>query len=311
MDISGRLLSPQELLQANQAAREGVKQQPAHVPTPLKGSVSQLYTQITGQAYTPSTPAGNALPKISLDTPSPAAPAKIYERSPHHNPKAFVPHYSITAYHESGIYRTAEDPYAVGAITNPNKSDDLGGKTYGTYQFESFVYRNGDKRSAQAVENSTLMRFLKSDKNPFGPELLTIARSKGVASSAFDTAWKQLAKTQNKAFGTAQQQFLEIDKKDTAAAFFDRANIAPNVRSNPELFDLALGTSNQFDSLAEGMADHLATLQKKAGRSFTAKEVGVALSNYKLEHITSLFKSSPDAWAGVKARFKAERAIFQ
>lgn len=100
-------------------------------------------------------------------------------------------------------------------------------------------------------------------------------------------------------------------KKDTANAFFDRAKISPSARKNPELFDLVLGTSNQFDSLAEGMADRLAALQKKAGRSFTAKEIGVALSTDKLNRVSSLFKSSPNAWAGVKARFKAERAIFQ
>lgn len=309
MDISGRLRSPQELLQANQRARNAKLS--AQPPTPLKGSVSELYTQITGQKPYLSTPTGKALPQLSLDTSAAAAPTKIYKRSPYHDPQAFVPQYSITAYHESGVYRTAEDPYAVGAITNPDKSDDLGGKTYGTYQFESFVYRNGDRRSERFVENSTLMRFLKSDKNPFGPELLAIARSKGAASSAFDNAWKQLAKTQNKAFGTAQQQFLESDKKATANAFFDRANIAPGARANPELFDLVLGTSNQFDSLAEGMADRLAALQKKAGRSFSAKEIGVALSNDKLSRISSLFKSSPDAWDGVRARFKAERAIFQ
>ncbi len=307
MDVSGRLRSPQELLQANQ--RVQATAQPI-APTPLKGSVSQIYEQMTGRSYQ-ITPTGKALPQLSFNAPSTTPPAKIYERSSHHDPQAFVPSYSITAYHESGIYRTAEDPYAVGAITNPSKSDDLGGKTYGTYQFESFVYSNGNKRSENFVENSTLMRFLKSDKNPFGPELLAIARSKGVASSAFDTAWKQLAKTQNKAFGNAQQQFLEIDKKDTAAAFFDRANISSSARKNPELFDLVLGTSNQFDSLAEGMADRLAALQKKAGRSFSAKEIGVALSNDKLSRISSLFKSSPDAWDGVTARFKAERAIFQ
>ncbi len=246
-----------------------------------------------------------------LPTTGASQAAKIYERSVHHDATAFIPKYSITAYHESGEYRTTKDPYAVGAISNPTQKQDLGGKTYGSYQFESFVYRNGKSRSEAAVAGSTLMRFLKSSKNPFGPQLLAIAKSKGVASTAFDNAWKQLATTRNQAFGKAQQSFLETDKLATVNAFFDKANIQASVRKDPELFDLIVGTTNQFDSLADGMAEHLKSLQKKAGKSFSVKEVGVALSKYKLDNISSLFKSSPKAWVGVKARFKAEQAIFQ
>ena len=55
---------------------------------------------------------------------------KLYERSPNHDEDKFVPAFAMAAFHESGIYRKPDDPYAVGAISKPSLRQDLGGKSY-------------------------------------------------------------------------------------------------------------------------------------------------------------------------------------
>lgn len=301
------LMTPQELFQSQNAQNASpAGQAPAQ---PAKAAVSQLYQALTGDTFSASklpASAGSATSQVAFAE----TPQVQYQVSPHHRTDAFAPAYAITAYHESGVYRTEKDPYAVGAITTPSKRQDLGGKTYGTYQFESYIYKNGDRHSQSRVENSTLMRFLKSPGNPFGEALLKVARQEGLASSAFDKAWKELAQNQNKAFGLAQQTFFEHEARQKVDAFFDRAGIQGAARQSPELVDLVMGTLNQFGGLANKMADHLQAKQAEADRSFSAREVGMTLSDYKLSRVTSLFKSSPGAWAGVRARFQAERKVF-
>lgn len=306
------LQSPQEI--QKKAQQNALQAARPFAPDPAKNAVSQLAQQwlSDGSVLSPLAQ-GGAAPQWGLDlddAPAEVVPTKIYQRSSHHDDKAFVPRYSLMAYHESGQYRTANDPYAVGAITNPRRDQDKGGKTYGTYQFETYVYRDGSMRSAKAVENSTLMRFLKDPKNPFGSDLLAIARKEGVASAAFDKAWKSLAQKQNKAFGLAQQRFVEADTQTRVESFFKRANLSPEMQARPEVRDIVIGTTNQFGS-ANKMADHLHALQKSKKRPLTVEEIGVALSDYKLARIPSLFKSSPRAWNGVKNRFQAEKAFFQ
>ena len=223
-----------------------------------------------------------------------------------------MPKYSITAYYESGSYRKENDPYSVGAITRPRRDQDKGGKTYGAYQFETYIYRDGTQHEKESwVKNSTLQRFLRSPNNPFGPQLRAVADRHGVASDAFDAAWKELANTQNRAFGLAQQAFLEEDKMDDVERFFDRANVSSTARQDEQLMDLTLGTLNLLGSLAKGVADHVKATQEEAGRPLSVKEIAVVMSDYKHANVSSNFKSSPGAHDGIRARYRSERAIFE
>ncbi len=236
--------------------------------------------------------------------------------SPHHDESKFVPTYRATAQSESDKYRTKDDPYAVGAISKPNKDEDLGGKTYGTYQFESYVYRDGTHASDALRDNSTVIRFINWDKNPFGAELKVVLKASGVASDAFDKKWAELTKRDNKGFGKAQQDFLLIDAKAKVDAFFDRAEIDPAARKDARLFDVVLGTLNQYFKLADGMADYIAATQKAAmekpgGKKLTADQIGVALQDYKWGKVSTHFKSSPKAHEGIRNRVNREGALFE
>lgn len=233
----------------------------------------------------------------------------LYGHSQHHDEKKFVPSFPMTAYHESGSYRTKNDPYAVGAVTNPKKKDDLGGKTYGVYQFETFVHEGGDTKSA-AAKGSTAMRFARWEKNPFGKQLLPVAEQKGVASAEFDALWKKLATKHNKAFGKAQQDFLRHDKGKKVITWMKRAQLSNTVQADDGFFDLVLGTLNQLGS-ANSMADHIAAEQKREGRKYTVNEAAQMLIDQKIVSIPTRFRRSPGAHAGVRNRYKAEKKAFK
>ncbi|MBT9544855.1 MAG: hypothetical protein IV090_05650 [Candidatus Sericytochromatia bacterium] len=258
-------------------------------------------------------PAAPKPPAEVPDKPAPAAKPRsgaMYQRSRYHDDSKFVPQFPMAAFHESGVYRRDWDPYAVGAISRPKKGDDLGGKTYGTYQFESSVYIDGTSRGGKGGAGSTLSRFINDPANPFGSHLKAAAQKYGLASKAFDALWTKFAREHNQAFGLAQEAFVHKDKGDNVQRFMDLAKLSPEVRQDPRIQDLIMGTTNHVGELADGAARHLAGLQERAGRKFSANEIGKALADYKETKISSWFRSSPGAHAGIENRFEAEGRQF-
>ena len=234
---------------------------------------------------------------------------RLYGHSKYHDDKKFVPSFPMMAYHESGSYRTKDDPYAVGAVTNPKKKDDLGGKTYGVYQFESFVH-SGQKNQTKAAAGSTVMRFIRWEKNPFRKQLQTVVDKHGVASVEFDALWQSLSTKHNKDFGKAQQAFIRHDKGRKVIPWMKRAKLSAEVQADDAFFDLVLGTLNQTGGLANSTADHLAAVQQQEGRSLSIKEAANMLIDHKISKIPSWFKKSPNAHKGIHNRYKAEKKAF-
>ncbi|MBM76554.1 MAG: hypothetical protein CMK59_14195 [Proteobacteria bacterium] len=234
---------------------------------------------------------------------------RLYGHSKYHDEEKFVPSFPMMAYHESGKYRSKNDPYAVGAVTNPKKNDDLGGKTYGIYQFESFVHSGGNHKS-KAAKGSTVMRFVRWEKNPFGKQMQTIVDKHGIASLEFDALWQTLAAKQNNDFGKAQQDFIRHDKGQKVIPWMKRAKLSDKVQADDAFFDLVLGTLNQTGGLANKTADHIAAMQKKEGRYFSVKEAANILIDHKISNIPNWFKSSPDAHKGILNRYTAEKKAF-
>lgn len=230
-------------------------------------------------------------------------------RSASHDPAAFVPKYRATAYSESDEYRRKADPYAVGAITRPDAEDDDGGKTYGTYQFESFVYKDGSRKSDNAVTGSTVLRFVNWPQNPYHEQLAAVVKEHGVASEEFDALWTQLTRDDNKGFGQAQERFLEHDVGAKVTQFFESAKVPAALRTDPDLYDVVIGTLNQYSGLANGFATQLAARIAKMS-SPTADAVGAALQDIKRGSVETNFKSSPNAWDGINARIDREAALF-
>ncbi|PIQ29215.1 hypothetical protein COW36_17490 [bacterium (Candidatus Blackallbacteria) CG17_big_fil_post_rev_8_21_14_2_50_48_46] len=254
--------------------------------------------------------APTAAPDKPTSAPSSTPSGPMYQRSRYHDATKFVPRFPMAAFHESGVYRKEGDPYAVGAISKPKKSDDLGGKTYGTYQFESSVYLDGSSRGNRGGAGSTLSAFINDPANPFGPHLKAAAQKYGLASKPFDALWTKFSREYNQEFGQAQEAFVLKDKGDNVQRFMDKAQLSPEVRQDSRIVDLIMGTTNHVGDLADSAATYIANRQRQLGRPMTANEVGKAIAEYKETKITSWFRSSPGAHAGIENRFEAEARAF-
>ena len=258
----------------------------------------------------------NGLPATGRVDPQTVAAMRgdkyIYGYSMNHDPEKFVPKYAMTAYHESNDMRNSADPYATGAITHPDRKTDPGGKTYGTYQFESYTYPGGDSAGEKKVAGSTVARFANWEGNPYAKQFQEVIAKHGIGSAEFDALWTKLSTTQNQGFGGAQERFLEHDKEDEVHAMFDKLGASPEARKDPRLFDLLMGTTNQIGNLANGVAADVAAQQKKNGKPFNADELGRAVIDDKIANVNRFFASSKQATKdGVRARFNDERTVFE
>lgn len=237
--------------------------------------------------------------------------AYLYGYSWNHDPSKFVPKYPMTAYHESGVYRRQSDPYAVGAIARPKKEDDPGGKTYGSYQFESYTYNDGTNAGAKSVAGSTVGRFSSWKDNPYGKQFKEVIDKHGIGSAEFDALWTRLSTEDNLAFGRAQESFLELDKADEVAAMFDRMGASQDVRKDSRLVDLLMGTTNHIGNLAKGVGDRVKAAQDARKTPFTADELGRAIIDDKKASVNGHFSSaSQDTRNSITARYDAERTQF-
>ena len=235
----------------------------------------------------------------------------IFGYSFSHDPGKFVPKYAMTAYHESNDMRTAADPYATGCITHPDRKTDPGGQTYGTYQFESYTYPGGESAGKDKVAGSTVSRFANWKDNPYGQQLKAVIAKNGIGSAEFDAAWKQLAAEHNREFGQAQEAFLEFDKAAKVKAIFDELGASEEVRKDPRLVDLMIGTTNQLGGLSDTVAKDVKAQQTKSGKPFNADQLARAVIDDKIEHVDSFFSSSKkDTRDGVRARYNDERTVF-
>jgi hypothetical protein len=81
------------------------------------------------------------------------------------------------------------------------------------------------------------------------------------------------------------------------------------LRKDPDLYDLAMGTINQYGSL---LGTIQAEVAKKIGamKAPTAADVGRAIQDVKEPNVEANFKSSPNAWQGVHDRITRERSLF-
>lgn len=235
----------------------------------------------------------------------------MFGYSYNHDPDKFVPKYAMTAYHESNDMRTAADPYATGCITHPDAETDPGGKTYGTYQFESYTYPGGTNAGKDQVAGSTVSRFAGWKGNPYGAQLQAVIAKHGVGSAEFDAVWQKMSAEHNREFGMAQEAFLEFDQGAKVKAMFDKVGASEEARKDPRLFDLMLGTANQLGGLADRVAGDVARQQDKSGKKFNADELGRAVIDDKLQNVDRFFASSKqDTRDGVRARYNDERTVF-
>lgn len=205
----------------------------------------------------------------------------------------FVPRYPMTAESESSVFRTQRDPYAVGAISSGK--GDLGGKSYGVYQFAS----------NEAV-SSALRDFVNWPKNTLGSHL---KKAGTLRSVEFDGAWRALALSNNREFGLVQENFAREVMWAPLIEKFTKYSTVDLTKRSDKLVDLVIGTVNQYGGLVQGIAKYVAD---NGGNSLSDNQVGILMQNYKLANVERHFRSSSAAvHRGIKNRIIRERKAFE
>lgn len=181
---------------------------------------------------------------------------------------------------------------------NGGAGGDLGGASYGTYQFASYlptVMSNGKARPS--AKNSPVLQFVKNSK--YKDKFANLEP----ATAAFDAKWKEIASTSSKEFKDDQHDYVKRKYYDVAIANLQRVGLDLS-KYGPAVQDLIWSGAVQF-----GPANITAFKETLTGKSqLTDRDIVTIVSEWKIKNVDTLFKSSSEGIrAGVKARYQAEK----
>ncbi|MFK3648950.1 XVIPCD domain-containing protein [Lysobacter enzymogenes] len=175
-----------------------------------------------------------------------------------------------------------------GAATVSTGNGDHGGVSYGAYQLSS---RAG-----------TLREYLQQSDYRDRFAGLT------PATPAFNARWKELART-DPGFAADQHEYIksshyEAERDRLKARGIDLRDRGPAVQ------DALWSTSVQLRTLTPGIVEK--GLKEKFGPDYrldrlSDRDIVEAIQDYKLHHTERLFRSSPEAWEGLRNRARHEK----
>ena len=196
--------------------------------------------------------------------------------------------YAVENWHLGQTSASHESGSGGAGIVSSGKGDH-GGVSYGTYQL--------------STTTGTLKEYL--DQSSYGPRFSGLTP----ATPAFDARWKELAKTDH-GFATDQQTFIgkshyDVEKNALKAEGVDLSGRGRAVQ------DALWSTSVQFRTLTPTI--FAKGLEEKFGKGYelsklSDKDIVEAAQDYKINHNSSLFKSSPDLQPALLKRANAEKA---
>jgi hypothetical protein len=175
---------------------------------------------------------------------------------------------------------------------------DLGGASYGTYQFASFlpaVMNTGKARPS--AKNSPVIQFLNTSK--FKDKFAGLEP----ATAAFDAKWTEIANTFKAEFKNEQHDYIQKKYYNVAISNLQRQGL-DMTKYGPAVQDLVWSGAVQF-----GPANISAFTESLSGKSIlTDKDIVTLVSEWKINNVATLFKSSSaDIKAGVKSRYQSEK----
>lgn len=181
---------------------------------------------------------------------------------------------------------------------NGAAGNDLGGASYGVYQFASFLpatMRNG--RARPSPKNSPVLQYISRSK--FAKEFEGLEP----ATSAFDSKWAEVASRNGAEFKDDQHDYVKKKYYDVMVANLSRSGI-DLAKYGPAVQDLVWSTAVQFGpSRTSIFTDPL-----KNKSDLTDTDIVNLVSEYKIASVDTLFRSSgQDIKAGVKNRFNEEK----
>ena len=181
---------------------------------------------------------------------------------------------------------------------NGKASGDLGGASYGTYQLASYLPATmGNGKARPSAKNSPVLNFIASSKFRDKFDGLT------PATPEFDAAWRQVASTNTKDFKDDQHDYIKRKYYDVAVANLQR-NGLDLTKYGPAVQDLIWSGAVQF-----GPGNIKAFTETIKGKPLlTDKDIVLLVSEWKINNVDSLFKSStPNIRTGVKSRYESEK----
>ena len=181
---------------------------------------------------------------------------------------------------------------------NGGAEGDLGGASYGTYQFASYLpatMKNGKARSSS--KNSPVIQFINNSK--FKDKFAGLEP----ATAAFDAKWKEIATTFVNDFKNEQHDYIQKKYYDVAIANLQRQGL-DMTKYGPAVQDLIWSGAVQF-----GPANTRAFTEALRDKStLTDKDIVTLVSEWKINNVDIMFKSSTaDIRAGVKSRYQSEK----
>lgn len=186
-----------------------------------------------------------------------------------------------------------------GTINSYANSGDLGGASYGTYQFASYLPETMPNGKARPyAKKSPLKDYLNvskfSDKfNGLDP-----------ATASFDSMWKSIASSNPNEFNKDQHDFVQAKYYDVMIASLKRKGL-DLTSFGPGVQDLVWSTAVQ---LGPNRTD-IFTVPLEGKQQLTDRDIIELVSNYKINNVNTFFKSSSSSvQSGVKTRWQSEKS---
>ena len=181
---------------------------------------------------------------------------------------------------------------------NGAASGDLGGASYGTYQFASFLPPvMGNGRSRSSSKGSPLEQYLRNSK--FKNEFAGLEP----ATAQFDAKWKQVAAANAKEFKDDQHDYIKRKYYDVMVASLQRVGL-DLTKYGPAVQDLIWSTAVQFGPARTSIF----SIPLKGKSELTDKDIVNIVSEYKINNVNELFRSSSESIRnGVKQRYVGEK----
>ncbi len=181
---------------------------------------------------------------------------------------------------------------------NGGAGGDLGGASYGTYQFASFLpplMKNGQPR--ESAKNSPVLQFLNNSK--FKDKFAGLEP----ATASFDAKWKEISSSFRADFKKEQHDYIEKKYYKTALSNLSRQGLDLS-GYGPAVQDLIWSSAVQFGP--HNIKLFVDPLKDKS--TLTEKDIVTLVSEYKINNASVLFKkSTADIQASVRDRFQKEK----
>ena len=185
-----------------------------------------------------------------------------------------------------------------GTINNYATSNDLGGASYGTYQFASYLPETMPSGKARpSAKNSPVLAFIANSK--FKDKFAGL----DPATAAFDAKWKEIASSYPTEFAKDQHDYTQAKYYDVMIANLKRKGLDLS-NFGPAVHDLVWSTAVQF-----GPGKTSIFLDPLEGKTqLTDRDIVAIVSEYKINNVANFFKSSgASIIAGVKTRYESEK----